>query len=79
MGDDGVEAGGPEVEPVRIADGELDAIADAVVGRERLGGRDEVVAQIDPRHGAGESVARRDGAGDDAGAAAQIQDRCRAR
>jgi hypothetical protein len=34
---------------------------------------------IDPGHGAGESVARGEGTGHDAGAAAEIQDRCWAR
>ena len=79
VGDGGVEAGVGEVERVRVADGELDAVGHAVVGRERLGDRDEVRALVDSGHGAGEAVARGDRARHDAGAAADLQHRCGAR
>ena len=48
VGHDGVEARGRQVERVRVADDELDAVADAVVGGEPLGGGDEVRALVDP-------------------------------
>ena len=41
VGDDGVEARGGEVERVRVADGELDAVADALLGGEPPRGGDE--------------------------------------
>ena len=60
VGHDGVEARGRHVERVRVADDERDTLADAVLGGEPPRGRDEVRALVDPGHGAGEPVARRD-------------------
>ena len=68
-----VEARGREVELVRVADDEPDPVADAVVRGEPPGGRDELRALVDPRDRAGEAVACRDRARDDAGAAAEVQ------
>jgi hypothetical protein len=79
VGDGDVEARGREVQRVRVTDYELDAVAEALVGGKPLGGRDEPRTLVDPGHGAGEAVARGNRARHDAGAAAEVEDRRRAR
>jgi hypothetical protein len=74
MGHGDVEARGREVELVRVADDELDAVADALVGGQPLGGGDELRTLVDPGHCTGESVSCGYGARHDARAAPQIQD-----
>jgi hypothetical protein len=74
-----VEARSREVELVCVADDELDAIADAIVGCEPLRGGDELRALIDSRDDAGKSVSRGERARHDARAAAEVHDVCGAR
>ena len=76
VGHDGVEGPGREVERVHVADDELDAVADAVVGGEPLAGGDELRTLVDPGDRSAEPVAGGDRARHDARAAAEVQHGC---